>query len=305
MDGVTYPLPTFLEEKLKAEYSASDVAAIVSGYQKKRPVTLRVNTLKADKKSVLESFEAAGIRAEGVSWSDTALVLRDVSEADVRPLEVYTSGKIYLQSLSSQLPPLAMDIEEGQDVLDMTAAPGGKTSEIYALSGGKVNLTACERDAVRAEQLRYNLKKLGVSANVLQTDARQLSDFFRFDNVLLDAPCSGSGILNVRNPKMQTSFTPKLIQKTTALQEALLKKALAVLKAGKSMIYSTCSVLKEENELMVKKVLSVAKCAETVPIELFGAGDLPLVESTIPGAITVCPTELYEGFFMVKIRKNG
>ena len=138
---------------------------------------------------------------------------------------------------------------------------------------------------------------------MLQTDARTISDFFRFDNVLLDAPCSGSGILNVRNPKIATTFTLKLIEKTTRLQEALLKKALTVLKAGQTMVYSTCSVLKEENENVVSKVLRDFNAC-VVPIEFSGNKDLPTLESTIPGAVTVCPTELYEGFFMVKIRKN-
>lgn len=303
MDGVTYPLPTFLREKLRAEYSPAEVEKIVCGYEKKRPVTLRVNTVKSSAGEVLEALSAAGISAKGVSWSDSAMILDGATESDVRPLEIYVSGKIYLQSLSSQLPPIAMDLSAGQDVLDMTAAPGGKTSEIYAMTGGKVNLTACERDTARAEQLRFNLKKQGVSANVLQTDARTISDFFRFDNVLLDAPCSGSGILNVRNPKIATTFTLKLIEKTTRLQEALLKKALTVLKAGQTMVYSTCSVLKEENENVVSKVLRDFNAC-VVPIKFSGNKDLPTLESTIPGAVTVCPTELYEGFFMAKIRKN-
>ena len=87
------------------------------------------------------------------------------------------------------------------------------------------------------------------------------------------------------------------------MQEALLKKALTVLKAGQTMVYSTCSVLKEENENVVSKVLRDFDAC-VVPIEFSGSKDLPTLESTIPGAVTVCPTELYEGFFMAKIRKN-
>ncbi len=297
-------LPEFLPKLLAEQYSSADVERIIEGYEAKRPVTLRVNTLKADVSDVLKTFDGCGIRYEQVAWSDCAFVLPEASESDLRPLDVYSDGKIYLQSLSSQLPPVVMDLKEGQDVLDMAAAPGGKTTQIAALTSNRAHLTACERDAVRAEQLRYNLKKQGASANVMQTDSRMLDSFFRFDNVLLDAPCSGSGILNVRNKKLFQTFTPKLIAKTTALQKGLLKKALTVLKKGQTMVYSTCSVLSAENEDAVRGVLKEFN-AEIVPVRFDGMQTLPLLPTSLDGTLCVCPNELYEGFFVAKIRKNA
>ena len=179
----------------------------------------------------------------------------------------------------------------------MTAAPGGKTTEIAALTENKAYITACEKNKIRAERLKFNLQKQGVkSANIMVEDARKLSDYFSFDKILLDAPCSGSGTESVFNPK----FTEELIQRSAKTQEELLTKALKILKKDGEMVYSTCSILKEENEKVLNKVLKKFN-AKIVPIEkIEGIEYLPV---TIEGTLCISPTELYEGFFVAKIRK--
>ena len=134
------------------------------------------------------------------------------------------------------------------------------------------------------------------------TDARKIDNFFSFDKILLDAPCSGSGTLEINNQDLENTFTEKLIKKSTSSQLALLKKAINILKPGKEMVYSTCSILKEENEEIVGKVLSSVN-AEIVPIEFNGMKDLPLLPTSLEGTLCVQPNELYEGFFIAKIRK--
>ena len=133
------------------------------------------------------------------------------------------------------------------------------------------------------------------------TDSRRLNDFFSFDKILLDAPCSGSGTLDAYNEATKKNFTTKLIQKSVEAQTALLKKALKVLKTGGEMIYSTCSVLESENEKVLENVLRTAK-AQIVPINLDKA-QFPLLDVKIPGTICVCPNEYFEGFFIAKIKK--
>lgn len=128
------------------------------------------------------------------------------------------------------------------------------------------------------------------------TDARKLDDFFSFDKILLDAPCSGSGIIT-ENTDLAKTFTLKLIEKSVLSQTALLEKAIKLLKHGKEMVYSTCSILECENEDIVSKVLSKV---EIVPIELEG---LPLLPTKIKGTLCIAPSHLYEGFFIAKIRK--
>ena len=192
---------------------------------------------------------------------------------------------------------IELGLREKENILDMAAAPGGKTTQISAISSGKSYITACEKNKIRCDRLKYNLQKQGVgNVNVMQEDARKLSDFFSFDKILLDAPCSGSGTESLFNQK----FTEELIQRSAKTQEELLTKALKILKKDGEMVYSTCSILKEENEKVLNKVLKKFN-AKIVPIEkIEGIEYLPV---EIEGTLCILPTELYEGFFVAKIRK--
>lgn len=129
------------------------------------------------------------------------------------------------------------------------------------------HITACEMNNIRAEKLKYNLEKQGVtSAFVMQKDARNIDDFFSFDRILLDAPCSGSGTLNLNYENSFKYFTEDLIEKSSKKQLSLLRKAINILKPGKELVYSTCSILYDENEAIVKKVLNEEPNMEIVPI---------------------------------------
>ena len=189
----------------------------------------------------------------------------------------------------------------------MCAAPGGKTTQIAALSNGKALIMACEMHAPRAERLEFNLKKLGASnTTVMRTDARRLDDFFSFDRILLDAPCSGSGTLNVNDSKLHKRFTPALVEKSRKAQRALIDKALTLLKPGGTLVYSTCSVLAYENEDIVTEALLKANrrgSFEVKPVELAGADNLPVLPTSLEGCLALCPTGLYEGFFVAKIAR--
>lgn len=164
-------------------------------------------------------------------------------------------------------------------------------------------ITACEKNKIRAERLKYNLDKQGVKfASVMIEDARKLDEFFSFDKILLDAPCSGSGTLLLTNRNIEKTFTKELVDRSVKTQEELLKKALKILKPGNEMVYSTCSVLKNENEDLITKVLSKVN-AEIVPInEKFFQG-IPMLPVKIKGTICIAPNSLYEGFFIAKIKK--
>ena len=201
------------------------------------------------------------------------------------------------------LPPILLSPQEGTDILDMAAAPGGKTTQIAALTKNKANITACEMNKIRVERLKYNIEKQGAtSCYIMQTDARHIDNMFSFDQILLDAPCSGSGTLNISDLELEKKFTRKLIDKSTTSQKALLKKAINILKPGKEMIYSTCSILSCENEEILSSILSKNK-VEIVPIEFEGMEKLPLLPTKIAGTLCICPTKLYEGFFVAKIKK--
>ena len=291
-------IPEFLTKLLLKQYGQDITNKIIEGYSAQRDVTLRVNTIKSTIEEIKQKLNENKIKFEEVNWNKDALIIKEVREDEIKKLDIYEQGKIYLQSLSSMIPPVVLTPKEGENILDMAAAPGGKTTQIAAITNNKSMITACEKNKIRAERLKYNLQKQGVGCvNVMLEDARNLSDFFSFDKILLDAPCSGSGTDNVKNK----SFTEELIQRSSKTQEQLLRKALKILKPGSKMIYSTCSILEQENENILNKVLAKFN-AEIIPIEI--SEDIPILPVSIKGTICVCPTKNYEGFFVAKIKKN-
>ena len=288
-------IPQFLKEKIEKEYGLEILNKIETGLIEEKPVTLRVNTIKSNAEKVKIELEKNNIEYEIVEWNKLAFIIKNVKEEEIRKLEIYNNGEIYLQSLSSMIPAIIIDPKERENILDMTAAPGGKTSQIAAIANNKVFLTACEKNKIRLDRLQYNMQKQGVkNINIMQEDSRKLSNYFSFDKILLDAPCSGSGTENVFN----SNFTEELIKRSCKTQEELLTKALSILKHGGEMVYSTCSILKEENEEILNKVLKKFK-AQIVPIQI--PKEIPVLPTSIDGVATICPTKLYEGFFVAKI----
>lgn len=319
-------LPAFLAQEIEKRYPADTCERIFRGFAeaRERPVTLRANTLRAAREEVASELDAAGIAHEGVAWYSDAFILGDTRERAVWDLPLYREGKVYLQSLSSMIPPLALAPRDGADVLDMCAAPGGKTAEMAALAPG-AHLTACEMSAPRAEKLTFNLNKLGVTAvNVMRTDARRLDEFFSFDQILLDAPCTGSGTVRAGDAKAAVRITEKLLAKVTRSQRSLLDRALTVLKPGGVLVYSTCSILPQENEEQVMAALKRHRDCEVMPLtgalaedaparpataqaiaDAAERGELPLLANGLAGTLTICPTRLYEGFYIAVIRKKA
>ena len=295
-------IPSFLKEKLITQYGEEITQKIIKGYMAKSKTTLRVNTLKTSLHNVIDVLDKNNIKFERVNWYNDALIIENANESDIQNLDIYKNGEIYLQSLSSMLPPLILNPQEKTDILDMAAAPGGKTTQIATIVNNNASITACELNKIRAERLKYNIEKQGAKAYVMVTDARRIDSFFSFDNILLDAPCSGSGTLNLNIGISEKNFSLNLISKSVKAQTALLEKALKILKPGCEMVYSTCSILQEENEEILEKVLSKNK-AKIVPID-FESKDLPSLPTRIMGTLCVAPNELYEGFFIAKIKKN-
>ena len=292
----------FIKNRLLKDYEESVVENILTGYKNKY-TTLRVNTLKSNLEEVKEILFKNNIDYKSVSWYKDALIIENAKEKDIRALSIYEEGKIYLQNLSSMLPPLVVSPKEKESILDMAAAPGGKTTELSALSNNNALITAIEKDKIRSDRLKYNLNKQGASrVTVLVEDASKLDDFFRFDKILLDAPCSGSGTIDLENISSYKNFSEDLIKKSIERQKKLLLKASKIIKSGGEIIYSTCSILKDENENIVSLLLN-NNDFEIVPLDENLFINIPKLPVTIKGTICVCPNELYEGFYLAKIKK--
>ena len=210
-----------------------------------------------------------------------------------------------MQSLSSMMPAVIVEPKEKENILDMAAAPGGKTTQMASLSNNKAMITACEKNKIRAERLKYNLEKQGAThVNVMIEDARKLNDFFSFDKILLDAPCSGSGTININDRKLSKYYTQELVSRSIKTQKELLIKASKIIKKGGEIIYSKCSILKEENEEVVKEVMEKTNL-ELIPINIEGFTSIHVLPTKLEGTMCICPDELYEGFFVAKLKKNN
>ena len=285
-------IPEVLENKIKASCGAlfSDVLA---GYRSARAVTLRANALRSSADEVAEKLRGAGIAFSRVAWYADAFILTDACEEEIAALPLYRNGEVYLQSLSSMLPPLALAPAAGENILDMTAGPGGKTTQILALSGGRGLVTACGGDAVRFERMKFNLARQGAErVNALRTDALALDDFLKFDKILLDAPCTGTGTISADG---RVRFSEEYLAKCVKMQRKLLAKALRLLKKGGTLVYSTCSVLREENDGAAEE--AIRRGAKLVPPEI--PEEIPRLPS-MEGTVCVCPNEYYEGFYVAK-----
>lgn len=291
-------IPEFLKNKLINEYGDELTTKILNGYQETKIVSLRINTIKSTKEEILSILNENNITYENISWYDNALVVNE-SEETLRELDIYKEGKIYLQSLSSQLPPIFLNPKENEMILDMTAAPGGKTTEIAALSNNKAMITAIEKNKIRSERLQYNIDKQGAKrVTVLNTDARNLNEYFMFDKILLDAPCSGSGTITNSN---FDNFNEDLVNRSVKFQTTLINEAIKHLKVGGELIYSTCSILSCENDEIIKNILNPN--LELIPLDLTNYQDIPKLPTKLEGTLCVCPSKYYEGFYVAKIRK--
>lgn len=146
---MTNNIPNFLYNLLIDQYGEEVTNKIISGYSKKRKTTLRVNTLKTSINYVKEYLTNLNYTYSEVPWYESALILENVTEKEIKDLDIYKNGEIYLQSLSSMIPAIILNPKEDENILDMAAAPGGKTTQMVALSNNNAYITACEKNKIK------------------------------------------------------------------------------------------------------------------------------------------------------------
>jgi NOL1/NOP2/sun family putative RNA methylase len=309
-------LPAELVEKLAVSHPPKELDTILAGFMSNRPVTLRVNRLKTDVRTVMAAFRSANIKFERVLWYEDALVVKNRRAKDLESHPLYQDGHIYLQSLSSMIPPLVLKPVPGSQVLDLTAAPGSKATQMAALMGNDGFILANELDLIRAERLKFNVERQGAAiVEVRHGDGKRPDQKWerQFDAVLLDAPCSGVGLFLMDNPQTYRYWSPRLVSQLVKEQRKLMETAFRALKPGGTLVYSTCSLIREENEANAAWLLErfgEALSLEKPDFNLTGAENLQRFETPAPSngsngnTLTIIPSVWYEGFFVAKFRKR-
>ena len=251
-------LPPLFLERLRAIYPGRVAEQILPTFAAERPTTFRVNTLHADADTVRRALQDAGFQLERVPWSELGYILKNRNSRALTETAVYRAGHIYVQSLSSMLPPLLLDPQPGETILDLTAAPGSKTTQMAALMRNQGKIVANDNNKPRFFKLMANVKMQGAACVECalfhgETIWRRYGEVF--DRVLVDAPCSGLGTLR-RSPDLKFRQSPGSIEEFTRKQAAILASASRLLKKGGRLVYATCSILPEENQHIVQAFLA-------------------------------------------------
>ncbi|HHY97621.1 MAG TPA: RsmB/NOP family class I SAM-dependent RNA methyltransferase [Firmicutes bacterium] len=303
-------LPREFVDRLYLLFGPSIADKILHGFGAARFTTLRVNTLRSDIRSVMRYLRDLDVKFDRVQWYDLALVIKNKRERDLEGLDIYKQGHIYLQSLSSMIPPLVLVPEPGEKVLDMAAAPGSKTAQMAMMMGNQGYILANDINSVRAKVLEYNIRVQGVEiVEISIQDGASLGKAYPeyFDKVLLDAPCSGEGLFLAHNPRTYAGWNTKKIKQFASLQRRLLESAVKALKPGGILVYSTCTLSPEENEENIAWLLE--NHAESVTIDEIPLSIPERVNGIVPPddmrkCMRILPSDTMEGFFVCKLRKR-
>ncbi|WP_291967621.1 RsmB/NOP family class I SAM-dependent RNA methyltransferase [Caloramator sp.] len=303
-------LPEEFIDYIYEEFSVGTADKMLYSFMGDRYTTLRVNTLKYDINSLMEYFKRINIKFDRVQWYKDALIIKNADEKSLEKLDIYKDGYIYIQSLPSMIPPLVLEPQRGEKILDMTAAPGSKTTQMAAMMNNEGYILANELDKIRCERLKYNVELQGASiVEVVNGRGEQLGDKYpeEFDRVLLDAPCSGEGRFNIKDVKTYRFWSPREVNRLSNLQRKLFFSAYKALKKGGIMAYSTCTLNRKENEEVLDWALNNLDI-EILNIDLKINGVVEAFtdryDKSISKAIRVLPSKELEGFFVCKIKKK-
>lgn len=229
-----------------------DIEQFLEKMEQKPTQYIRVNTIKTDVQSLSRRLAEKGIEL-------VQTIIPEVLAVEKAPMSAgatveYMLGHYYLQDLSSCMAVEALDVQKGQQVLDMAAAPGGKTTFIAQKMQNTGSIIALEPNERRARAMMFNLARMGVfNTCVCKVDGLEAEKLVRFDRVLLDAPCSCEGVI-AKDQSRKTSHQPEDVDYCSARQEKMLEAAVKSAKPGGLVVYSTCSFAPEENEAVVEAV---------------------------------------------------
>jgi len=250
-------LPYMVERYLEIFGSLEETVEFLEACEHPLRRSIRCNTLKTECSSLESRLREKGFRLEPIPWAPHGFWVTGSTVSLGATLE-YLLGYYYIQGAASMLPAYSLSPTADDLVVDMAAAPGGKTTQLAQLMGNRGAILAVEASRRRVKALRASLNRMGVTNTVvLRMDARMLAPLKNtFSKVLLDAPCTGEGLIPL-DPSRKRSRTIGDLKKASSLQVELLLTAIDIASPGGVIVYSTCSIAPEENEYVVSRVLSM------------------------------------------------
>ncbi|MDH4259798.1 MAG: 16S rRNA (cytosine(967)-C(5))-methyltransferase RsmB [Gammaproteobacteria bacterium] len=296
--------PSWLLDALMHEWP-DHWQVIVAAGNAEPPMWLRVNRRHGTRDAYLARLAAAGMSAECSAFAPEALRL--AQPVNVGELPGFAEGAVSVQDAAAQLAPYFLAAQSGMRVLDACAAPGGKACHMLELEPGIAELVALDIDPLRSKRIEENLSRLRLTAKVVVGDAANADwwDGRAFDRILLDAPCSGTGVIR-RHPDIKLLRRPDDIARFRAAQLALLRSVYALLTPGGRLLYASCSVLRAENSAMVGEFLSADSTAldVTESARLLLPGVAP-VQCPGPGCALPSGAADADGFYYACLEKRA
>lgn len=320
-------LPEKFHTRISEFLRPSECNTLMQWLSKKKSVTIRINSIKGNIDEVLSTFRKKKMSFRKSHTIDGCYFLENTTEKQVEKLDIYKDWLIYMQNMASQVPVTFLWAKKNETILDITAAPWSKTTQLSALMKNTGLIIANEKDPIRYERLCYNIHHLWCSnIKTVLSDATKIkleniqpyiqispSDLVDgvFDRILADLPCSAEGRIHLKNKKSFWYWSEKNIEKHAKLQRKILSQILPLLKKGWEIVYSTCTLAPEENEEIVDWLIKEYKL-ELIPITLEHKNIIPGITefqwkkyvSECKNTLRCIPWNELEGFYIAKLRKN-
>ena len=283
------------------QYGEKDGKRILSGLNQTPKVTVRVNNTKSDFDEVYDRLEEMGYDIEEGYACPEAIIIKGGSSIESN--ELFKEGLITVQDESAMIVTPLLDVKVGDIVLDLCAAPGGKTTHIAELLNGEGKVYSFDLHENKLSLIKDNAERLGLNnIEIKEMDATKIDSLYvsSADKVLIDVPCSGIGIIR-KKPEIKWNKTRKSLKELIPTQREIMENAWQYLKNGGIMIYSTCTLNKEENEDNVEWFVNKHKDAQVEKIFL---GSMDNFVYNSDGSLTILPNEYMDGFYIAKIVKK-
>lgn len=294
---INYSIPGWLWQQWRKQWGDEQALTIAEASNTQAPLTLRLNPLQHSQQSALETLKQANITAKMGELSSQAVYLTHAIAVEKIPQ--FQQGYFSVQDEAAQLPALLLQAPQQGRILDACAAPGGKTGQI-AERFPQAHITAIDSEAQRLPRIQQNLDRIKQTATILCADAAQPHEWHDgkpFDAILIDAPCSATGIIR-RQPDVKLHRRPTDIPQLVELQARILDALWPLLAPGGVLVYATCSILQQENQEQIQAFLDRhANAQEDTPQRL------NLAKASI-GAQLLPQTDLHDGFYLARLRKQ-